>query len=201
VEVFMLTLRRSRFSILPALCAALGLAPVAAAVAQDSSVTSTTHARVTTIVTAGVAKTSPIGAPGVGALGSALSVGVEAPTPLSFVRVRGEGLLSYWDADHRVAALTASLVGMAPMYTLVRPYLLAGGGAYQLPSGFGTHRGWTLGLGLEVPLARRSLRVESRMHAFDIGEGGYERLQSSQIQGIPGRWRYTYTPLSLGFSF
>ena len=120
---------------------------------------------------------------------------LEVRTPLRPLRLRADGMFAQWSggSDERVSALTANLLVDPLPRARVSPYALAGAGGYLAP-GATVRSGWTLGAGLRLP--GHAVFVESRLH-------GYLRDQSlpTPITATSSRWRYLWTPLSLGIQF
>ncbi|MDF1504263.1 hypothetical protein [Roseisolibacter sp. H3M3-2] len=120
-------------------------------------------------------------------LGYTATAQLELRTALRPLLLRGEGSLARWSNGERVSSLTAALVARPTARWRVLPYAVGGGGIY-FPQGAGSAPGWTLGAGLQLPAGTRALFLESRLHAMSVGTG---------IE----RWRYTYSPLTLGIRF
>jgi hypothetical protein len=80
------------------------------------------------------------------------------------------------------------------------PYVLAGAGAYAAP-GSGLGRGWTLGAGIRIPVARQSFFFESRIHALHTGARGLERAGLVPADMKYDVWQYMYTPIIFGIQF
>lgn len=171
--------------------------PVAAASAQrlmDQS-----HRVVTVGLAGGFAQGAPM-AP-VNTIGYSAAAMLDFKTPVRPIRLRTEGSFASWGEQRdNLWTATASLVGTLPLAWPAAPYLLVGGGGY-VTQGMGVSPGWTLGAGLTIPVARHSLFVESRIHAFDLGRDKLERSGPDPMNGTKDRWRYTYTPLTLGIRF
>ena len=142
----------------------------------------------------GFASHSPLRPPGAtDGLGYVAQAQVELRTPLRALHLRGEGMFARWANGERVSALTAGLVARPAARWRLLPYAVGGGGVY-FPDGAGAAPGWTLGAGLDVPLGRRALFLESRMHALDVGPGG-PGVRAGQ------RGRYVFAPLAFGIRF
>jgi hypothetical protein len=149
----------------------------------------------------GIADSPPFGGSGpASSLGYHLTGAAELRTRWSPLRLRADGLFAQWGNDQRVSALTGGLVVRAPERWRAAPFLLGGAGGYASRGG-GIARGWNLGAGLRVPLGVRAIIVESRMHAFDVGEGGLARSGTSLANPAYNRWQYTYMPLSFSLQF
>jgi hypothetical protein len=138
---------------------------------------------------------------GASEIGYAALATLEVRTPVHILRIRADGLFANWGgSDQRLTSLTASVVGAPPVRWRAAPYVMAGGGGYAVPNQ-AVSRGWTLGAGLRFPAERSVFFVESRVHAFDIGESGLRRSGLSPSNATYNRWRYTYTPLVFGIQF
>ena len=113
-------------------------------------------------LTGGVARTS---------MGRGYNMGAAAvvATPWRPLDVRVEALFADWTGrgGNNVLALAPSLVLAPVRWERAAPYVLAGGGGYY-ESGAGMQVGYQLGLGLEIPVDRVSLLVESRMHSYRL---------------------------------
>jgi hypothetical protein len=180
--------------------ALLVASPLAAASAQTAA-SDSAPPRVSYHVGGGFAQNAPIGGPTVAALGYAGQASVEVRTPARFLALRAEGLFADWGSSQRFGALTASVVAMPTVRWRAVPYLVAGGGAYALSRGGGVAPGYTLGVGLQVPLGQRAFFVESRLHSLNIGEDGVRRSGLDRTELGTNRLRGTATPLILGFKF
>jgi hypothetical protein len=151
-------------------------------------------------VAGGFAQGTPFGI-GASDIGYAALATAEVRTPLRALRLRGDGLLANWGRDRRVYALTASALALPPARWPAVPYLSAGGGAYALGLGARPSPGWTLGGGLRLPAGRRTVFVESRMHAVSVGRRDLDRVGVPDYDLRYSRWQYTYTPLTVGVQF
>jgi hypothetical protein len=173
--------------------------PLCEARAQSDASSSTLTSRLRFSVGGGFADSPPVGGSGSGTLGYHLTAAAEHRTAWSPLHLRVDGLFAHWDNDQRLSALTGGVVLRAPERWRAAPHLLAGAGGYASRAG-GLAHGWTLGAGVRVPLGARAILVESRMHAFDVGERGLARSGVSP-GSVYGTWQYTYMPLSFSVQF
>lgn len=122
-------------------------------------------------------------------------VRLESPTRWSGLRLRAEGLYAQWGGIdvNDVQSATASAVVVLRPQARVAPYLIAGGGAYDL--GSVVKGGWTAGAGLRLR-GSWPVTIESRLHTFT--SGAYYRPPGVQFDA--GR-RTIYMPVSIGVQF
>lgn len=126
-------------------------------------------------------------ADGTGA-GTVAQLGFEVRPASAPVSLRVDGSYHQWFAHAAIedAAFRASAVTVSAVYRLpaerVRPYILAGAGAYALRSE-GAVTGWNLGGGIEVPRGRVSVFGEVRGHF------------------VSSEFRQRLTPILLGIRF
>ena len=171
------------------------------AFAQSAALDSAAAPRLRYSFGGGLVESPPFGGSGPGSgAGYHLTTAAELRTPWSPLHLRVDGLFANWANDQRLSALTAGLAVRAPERWRAAPYLLGGAGGYASRVG-GVARGWTLGAGLRVPLGTRAFLLESRMHAFDVGERGLVRSGASPMSPGYNRWQYTYAPLSFSVQF
>jgi len=169
--------------------------------AQSDAPSTTIPRRLRFSIGGGFADSPPFGGSGPGSnLGYHLTSAAELRTGWSPLHLRADGLFAQWSNDQRLSALTGGVVIRAPERWRAAPHLLAGAGGYASRAG-GLARGWTLGAGVRVPLGIRALLVESRMHAFDVGEDGLARSGAPLGNSGYSRWQYTYMPLSFSVQF
>jgi long-subunit fatty acid transport protein len=136
-----------------------------------------------------------------GGLGYQMQASVESRPVLRVLSGRADAVFADWGPD-RMAALTASAVLLPVPRVAVAPYLLAGGGAYTGP-GQDVQPGWTVGAGFRVRTsARTAVSIESRVHAHRDGRRfNYAVPVQPELQGLLGRYRYVWQPLSVGVRF
>jgi hypothetical protein len=184
-------------AVLAATAALSALAPMSAA-AQGSDSVASASPRVTFGLGGGFAQNPPFyNLSPSSSTGYAARANLELRTPLPFLRLRGEGLFAAWSGGQRMSALTASAVAAPAVRWRAVPYLVGGGGGYALANGGGLRPGWTLGAGLRLPIGRQALMFETGMHVIDTGD----RVAPPNLSPAPGRWQYTYTPLTIGWRF
>jgi hypothetical protein len=151
-------------------------------------------------VAGGFAQGTPFGI-GATDIGYAALATAEVRTPLRALRLRGDGLFANWGRHHHAYALTAGALALPPVRWAAVPYVSAGGGVYALGLGARPSPGWTLGGGLRLPAGRRTVFVESRMHAVSVGRRDLDRVGVPEYGVRYLRWQYTYTPLVVGVQF
>lgn len=135
---------------------------------------------------------------GAARVGFNASASAEARTPLRALRLRADALVADWGPD-RMGALTLNGLLVAPVRWSAVPYLSAGLGGYSARDGRLT-AGYSVGGGLRLPTARRTVVVESRVHVF--GNDQFRRLEREGGLG-PGAvpTRAVWLPISLGVQF
>lgn len=92
---------------------------------------------------------------------------LEFPSPVQVLRPRVDLFYSNWGRWPNVAGLTGNVLLTSFASKRVAPYLLAGVGAY-LEEDSNPKAGATLGLGLRLPGALRSVVIESQAHVYRL---------------------------------
>jgi hypothetical protein len=149
----------------------------------------------------GFAEGAPFTGAGVGDIGYNFSGAVERRTRLPGLRLHTDAFFANWGSDQHVAAVSAGLALHAPDRWRIAPAVIATTGVYRTSRVDRMNPGWSLGAGLRVPLGERALLLESRIHAFDVGERGLAASGVSPQSVKYDRWQYTYTPLTFSIEF
>jgi hypothetical protein len=90
---------------------------------------------------------------------------IEFPSPFSVLRPRADVFFANWGTSPHVTGVTANVL-VTPFATRsVAPYALVGAGAY-IEEEAKPKAGATVGLGLRLPGALRSVVIESQMHIY-----------------------------------
>ena len=92
---------------------------------------------------------------------------LEFPSPVRMLRPRADVFYSNWGRRPNVAGVTGNVLLTPFSTTSAAPYLLAGVGAY-LEEDSKPKAGATLGLGLRLPGALRSVVIESQAHVYRL---------------------------------
>ena len=92
---------------------------------------------------------------------------LEFPSPVRMLRPRADVFYSNWGRWPNVAGVTGNVLLTPFSTTRVAPYLLVGAGAY-LEERSKPKAGATLGLGLRLPGAFRSVVIESQAHVYRL---------------------------------
>ena len=128
---------------------------------------------------------------------------LEFPSPVLALRPRVDAFFSNWGASPHLTGVTANLL-LTPFATkTLAPYALVGAGAYTEEDSR-TQAGFTMGLGLRLPGALRSVVIESQVHVYRLDNpraGLYippgAIIESSSIK----RNRAVWKPIGIGFQF
>jgi len=131
---------------------------------------------------------------------------LEFPSPVRMLRPRADLFYSNWGRWPNVAGFTGNVL-LTPFSTnSVAPYLLAGVGAY-LEEDSNPKAGATLGLGLRLPGALRSVVIESQAHVYRLESprGTVNAISTTQGPVVdPGsmkRNRVIWKPLGITIQF
>ena len=90
---------------------------------------------------------------------------LEFPSPFSVLRPRADVFFANWARSPHVTGVTANVL-LTPFATSsVAPYVLVGAGAY-IEENSNPKAGATVGLGLRLPGALRSVVIESQVHVY-----------------------------------
>lgn len=127
---------------------------------------------------------------------------LEFPSPFSVLRPRADVFFANWAESPHVSGVTANVL-VTPFATRrVAPYALVGAGAY-IEEGSNPKAGGTLGLGLRLPGALRSVVIESQVHVYRLAHprAGLNIPPGAVDPGDIKRARAIWKPISLGFQF
>ena len=92
---------------------------------------------------------------------------LEFPSPVRMLRPRADVFYSNWGRWPNVAGVTGNVLLTPFSTTKAAPYVIAGVGAY-LEEDSKPKAGATLGLGLRLPGALRSVVIESQAHVYRL---------------------------------
>jgi hypothetical protein len=127
---------------------------------------------------------------------------LEFPSPVRMLRPRADVFYSNWGRWPNVAGVTGNVL-LTPFSTArAAPYLLAGVGAY-LEEDSKPKAGATLGLGLRLPGALRSVVIESQAHVYRLDQPrGPIDIPPGAVndQGVK-RNRVIWKPLGIAIQF
>jgi hypothetical protein len=131
---------------------------------------------------------------------------LEFPSPVRMLRPRADVFYANWGRWPNVAGVTGNVL-LTPFATgSVAPYVLIGVGAY-LEEDSNPKAGATLGFGLRLPGALRSVVIESQAHVYRLEQprGSVSAISTTQGPIIDAasikRNRVIWKPLGLAIQF
>jgi hypothetical protein len=128
---------------------------------------------------------------------------LESPSPFRIIRPRADVFFANWAGGPHVTGVTGNVLLMPFTSTRVEPYLLVGGGMY-VEEGAKPKTGATLGLGLRLPGALRTVVIESQVQVYLLNErrGPWDAPPGAVIE--PSQYRRTrniWKPIGLTIQF
>lgn len=90
---------------------------------------------------------------------------LEFPSPASVLRPRADIFFANWGGSPHVTGITANILVTPFARRSISPYALVGAGAY-VEEEANPKAGATVGLGLRLPGALRSVVIESQVHVY-----------------------------------
>jgi hypothetical protein len=94
---------------------------------------------------------------------------LELPSPFRVVKPRVDAFFADWAGAPHVTGITGNVLLMPFLSTSVEPYLLVGGGMY-VEENAKPKTGGTLGIGLRLPGAFRTVMIESQVQLYLLNE-------------------------------